>query len=226
MAEGRIAPGGGAIDVYEENLTFLFKEELSNQISALIHSFHHIDGQLLFLESFLQTLKREWTGIDRLRMDKFFQVGVRRYSMTFTRALFGAICNSILCTIIDQAPFAIDDLMKEVKAAEASDSDSGQASEEDDGNEQPKERKSKAVCEIGRKQINGNKSNEDEDDDDDDDELLHLEEDSETEEPCDEVVGPVLQFAYTALADKLFGLASRSSTPSQNRQRLYKIIRV
>lgn len=45
--------------------------------------------------------------------------------------------------------------MKEVKAAEASDSDSGQASEEDDGDEQPEERKSKAVCETGRKQING-----------------------------------------------------------------------
>ncbi|XP_034057927.1 ribosomal RNA processing protein 1 homolog B-like isoform X2 [Gymnodraco acuticeps] len=280
----------------------LLQEELSNQISALIHSFHHIDGQLLYLESFLQTLKREWTGIDRLRMDKFFQLVRFMFRQTFEmlkrknwessavgrflelltaqllqsssgapcglqfhildlylselaavgaaeltadqnlifiepfcktsaktkdRALFGAICNSILCTIIDQAPFAIDDLMKEVKAAE--DSDSGQASEEDDGDEQPKERKSKAVCEIGRKQINGNKSNEeddDDDDDDDDDELLHLEEDSETEEPCDEVVGPVLQFAYTALADKLFGLASRSSTPSQNRQRLYKIIRV
>ncbi|KAK1903026.1 Ribosomal RNA processing protein 1 like A [Dissostichus eleginoides] len=285
----------------------LLQEELSNQISALIHSFHHIDGQLLYLESFLQTLKREWTGIDRLRMDKFFQLVRFMFRQTFEmlkrknwessavgrflelltaqllqsssgapsglqfhildlylselaavgaaeltadqnlifiepfcktsaktkdRALFGAICNSILCTIIDQAPFAIDDLMKEVKAAEASDSDSGQASEEDDGDEQPKERKSKAVCEKGRKQINGNKSNEEEDDDDndeeddDDDELLHLEEDSETEEPCDEVVGPVLQFAYTALADKLFGLASRSSTPSQNRQRLYKIIRV
>ncbi|KAI9527600.1 hypothetical protein NQZ68_028822 [Dissostichus eleginoides] len=208
----------------------LLQEELSNQISALIHSFHHIDGQLLYLESFLQTLKREWTGIDRLRMDKFFQLVRFMFRQTFEmlkrknwessavgrflelltaqllqsssgapsglqfhildlylselaavgaaeltadqnlifiepfcktsaktkdRALFGAICNSILCTIIDQAPFAIDDLMKEVKAAEASDSDSGQASEEDDGDEQPKERKSKAVCEKGRKQING-----------------------------------------------------------------------
>ncbi|KAK5861593.1 hypothetical protein PBY51_022976 [Eleginops maclovinus] len=278
----------------------LLQEELSTQISALIHSFHHIDGQLLYLESFLQTLKREWTGIDRLRMDKFFQLVRFMFRQTFQmlkmkswessavsrflelltaqllqsssgapsglqfhvldlymselatvgaaeltadqnlifiepfcktaaktkdRALFGAICNSVLCTIIDQAPFAIDDLMKEVKAAEASDSDSGQASEEDDGDEQPRERKSKAVCDIGRKQTNGNKSNED-DDDDDDDELLHMEEDSDTEEPCDEDVGPVLQFAYAALADRLFGLASRNSTPSKNRQRLYKIIRV
>lgn len=30
--------------------------------------------ELLYVQSFLQTFKREWTGIDRLRMDKFFQV--------------------------------------------------------------------------------------------------------------------------------------------------------
>lgn len=35
-------------------------------------------AEFLYLESFLQTFKREWTGIDRLRMDKFFQVSVRR----------------------------------------------------------------------------------------------------------------------------------------------------
>lgn len=36
------------------------------------------------------------------------------------------------------------------------------------------------------------KEEDDEDDDDDDDDLLHLE-DSDTEAPCDEDVGPVLQ---------------------------------
>lgn len=97
--------------------TVLLQEELSNQISTLIHSFHSIDGrkfpvfdfimscdlilgtwekpfvfpfddddddvlftaELLYLESFLQTFKREWTGIDRLRMDKFFQVSAGEY---------------------------------------------------------------------------------------------------------------------------------------------------
>ncbi|XP_031145496.1 ribosomal RNA processing protein 1 homolog B [Sander lucioperca] len=279
----------------------LLQEELSNQISTLIHSFRDIDGQLLYLESFLQTFKREWTGIDRLRMDKFFQLVRFMFRQTFEmlkrknwescavgrflelltaqllqsssgapsglqfhildlymtelaavgsaeltadqnlifiqpfcktaaktkdRSLFSAICNSIFSTIIDQAPFAIEDLMKEVKA-EASDSDSGQASEEDDKEDQLKGKMSKPVAKKGtRQQINGNISNEEEgDDEDDDDELLHLEE-SDTEESCDEDVGPVLQFDYAGLADKLFELASRSSTPSQNRQRLYKIIRV
>ncbi|XP_074514392.1 uncharacterized protein rrp1 isoform X1 [Sebastes fasciatus] len=280
----------------------LLQEELSNQISTLIHSFHHIDSQLLYLESFLQTFKREWTGIDRLRMDKFFQLVRFMFRQTFEmlkrknwesslvgrflellnaqllqsssgapcglqfhildlymtelaavgsaeltadqnlifiepfcktaaktkdRSLFRAICNSLLGTIIDQAPFAIDDLMKEVKGAEASDSDSGQASEEDDQEDQPEEKISKPVSKKGTwKQMNGNISNEAEEDDSD--ELLHLE-DSDSEGSCDEddeEVGPVLQFDYAALADKLFALASRNSTPSRNRQRLYKIINV
>lgn len=52
-----------------------------------------------------------------------------------SRILFSGICTNIFGTIIDQAPFAIDDLMKELKAAQASDSDSGQASEEEDEEE-------------------------------------------------------------------------------------------
>ena len=72
-----------------------------------------------------------------------------------SRSLFSAICNSIFSTIIDQAPFAIEDLMKEVKA-EASDSDSGQASEEDDKEDQLKGKMSKPVAKKGtQKQING-----------------------------------------------------------------------
>lgn len=51
-------------------------------VSSLLHVVLHVvllvPAEFLYLESFLQTLKREWTGIDRLRMDKFFQVSVRR----------------------------------------------------------------------------------------------------------------------------------------------------
>ncbi|XP_040913712.1 ribosomal RNA processing protein 1 homolog B-like [Toxotes jaculatrix] len=277
----------------------LLQEELSNQISTLIHSFHDIDGQLLYLESFLQTFKREWTGIDRLRMDKFFQLVRFMFRQTFEllkrknwessvvsrflelltaqllqsgsaapsglqfhildlymtelaavgsaeltadqnlmfiepfcktaaktkdRTLFSAICNSIFSSIIDQAPFAIEDLMREVKANE--DSDSGQASEED-YEDHIKEQKSKPLSEKWTwKQINGRKSNdEEEEEEQDEDDLLHLD-DSDPEVPGDEDIGPVLQFDYVALADKLLELASRSSTPSSNRQRLYKIIKV
>uniref|UniRef100_A0A673B500 Ribosomal RNA processing protein 1 homolog B-like n=1 Tax=Sphaeramia orbicularis TaxID=375764 RepID=A0A673B500_9TELE len=244
----------------------LLQEELSNQISSLLHSFHNTDGQLLYLETFLQTFKREWTGIDRLRMDKFYQLVRFMFRQTFEilkksdwdsslisrflelltaqllhsssaapmglqfhvldlymtelavvgsaeltaaqnltfiepfcktaartkdQILFRALCNSIFSTIIDQAPFAIEDLMKEIKGAQASDSD----------------------------------SDEDEDDDDEDDELHHLD-DTDAEMQCNEDVGPVLQFDYGALADKLLALSSRSNTPSHNRKRLYKIIKV
>ncbi|XP_058478762.1 ribosomal RNA processing protein 1 homolog B-like [Solea solea] len=271
------------------------QEDLSNHISSLIHSFHDLDGQILYLESFLQTMKREWTGIDRLRMDKFFQLvrfvfrqtfemlkrknwessGVARFVQLLTaellqhdsaapcglqlhildlyltelatvgseeltadqnllfiepfcktaaktkdRTLFGAICSNIFSTIIEQAPFAIEELMKEMKAAE--DSDSGQAS--DDCEEEVQETMSKPLCKkTTGKQLNGCKSNKD--DEDDEDELLHME-DSDTELHYDDDIGPVLQFDYSGLADKLLKLASRNSTPSHNRQKLYKIIKV
>ncbi|XP_029981188.1 ribosomal RNA processing protein 1 homolog B isoform X2 [Sphaeramia orbicularis] len=285
----------------------LLQEELSNQISSLLHSFHNTDGQLLYLETFLQTFKREWTGIDRLRMDKFYQLVRFMFRQTFEilkksdwdsslisrflelltaqllhsssaapmglqfhvldlymtelavvgsaeltaaqnltfiepfcktaartkdQILFRALCNSIFSTIIDQAPFAIEDLMKEIKGAQASDSDSGQASEGDE-DEQPRQKtqsKANKKTDSGRL-VNGKKSHiedeedEDEDDDDEDDELHHLD-DTDAEMQCNEDVGPVLQFDYGALADKLLALSSRSNTPSHNRKRLYKIIKV
>uniref|UniRef100_A0A087XNZ0 Ribosomal RNA processing 1B n=1 Tax=Poecilia formosa TaxID=48698 RepID=A0A087XNZ0_POEFO len=259
------------------------KEELSNQISTLIHSFQDLDKQLMYLESFFQTLKREWTGIDRLRMDKFYQlvrfmfrqsfdvlrrrnwessavgkflellkyhllqkdsetpsglllhildlymtelaaVGAeeltadqnlifiepfcRKAAKTKNHALFSAICKSLFSTIIEQAPFAVGDLMKEVKMAQ--ESDSGQESEEDDEQEEDERRSA-----VGSRLKAGEES---------DEELLQLEDaDSEL---SDADFGPVLQFDYAALADKLFELASRSNTPGHNRHKLYRVIKV
>uniref|UniRef100_A0A3Q2D7Y2 Ribosomal RNA processing protein 1 homolog A-like n=1 Tax=Cyprinodon variegatus TaxID=28743 RepID=A0A3Q2D7Y2_CYPVA len=251
----------------------LLQEELSHQISKLIHSFHDIDRQLMYLKSFLQTLEREWTGIDRLRMDKFYQlvrfmfrqtfeilkrsnwesssigkflellksdllqkesevpsglllhimdlymtelaaVGAAELTaeqnLTFIEPFFflcaHAICKSFFSTIIDQAPFAVEDLMKEVKAARMSESDSGQESEDDDDELEEDDR-------PVRKNRAGHE-----------DELLHQLE-SGSELP-DEDIGPVLQFNYSDLADELFKLARRKSTPGHNRQKLYKIIKV
>lgn len=75
-----------------------------------------------------------------------------RLLLECSRTLFRAICNSIFSSIIDQAPFAIEDLMKELKAAEASDSDSGQASEEDEEDE-------KTTSKPGRKKSAGKQIN-------------------------------------------------------------------
>ncbi|KAM6984995.1 ribosomal RNA processing protein 1 homolog B [Aplochiton taeniatus] len=286
----------------------LLQEELSEHISGLIHLFQTVDGQFLFLEAFIQTVNREWTGIDRLRMDKFFQLVrfvfrqtfellkkknwetslVTRFlelltsrvlhsasgapsglqfhimdvymaelakvgsndltaeqNMTFidpfcktaaktkNRILLRAICSSIFSTIIDQAPFAIEELMNEMKAAGGdSDSDSGQASQDEEEEEEHQAVKVKTDVKIApertkrktEKQANGSVSKEETDkDDDDDDESLHLENDAMF--PDDGGCGPVLQFDYGALADRLFGLAKRIKTPSFNRQRLYKVIK-
>ncbi|KAM9484626.1 LOW QUALITY PROTEIN: uncharacterized protein ACWYII_005274 [Salvelinus alpinus] len=286
----------------------LLQEELSNQISGLMHSFQNVQSMFLFLETFLQTIKREWTGIDRLRMDKFFQLVrfvfrnsfemmkrkewetsvVTRFlelltaqvlhstsgapcglqfhildlymtelaavgsaeltaaqnltfidpfcktaSKTKDRILLKAICGSIFSAIVDQAPFAIEDLLKEVNATGggSEESDSGQASEEEEEKKEPpkgkKAAKKSPMKTIG-KQTNCTVSTEEDEDsleDEEDDEMLHLESDSGSEIPDDGGIGPVLLFDYSALADRLFGLASRSNTPSHNRQRLYKVIK-
>nr|XP_057937760.1 ribosomal RNA processing protein 1 homolog A-like [Doryrhamphus excisus] len=264
----------------------LLQEELSNSISTLIHSFHDVNGQFLYLESSLKTFKREWTGIDRLRMDKVFQLVRFMFRQTFEmlkrknwecsvvarflellrtellqvgsnaptglqlhvldlyltelavvgsaeltaeqnliflepfcnaaaktkdRTLFQAICSSIFSTIIDQAPFAIEDLIKEMKETDFS--DSGQSSEGDD---EAVERKELV------KQMNGIKSHAH----DNDHELQSDDSDTELQYDDDDDTTPVLQFDYAALADKLLQLSSCSNTPSQNRQILYKIIKV
>ncbi|XP_061923736.1 ribosomal RNA processing protein 1 homolog B-like isoform X2 [Entelurus aequoreus] len=261
----------------------LLQEVLSNSVSSLIHSFHDVNGQFLYVESFFKTFKREWTGIDRLRMDKFFQLVRFMFRQTFemlkktnwessvverflqllttelllsssnaptglqlhvldlyltelaavgsaeltsdqnlifikpfcktaaktkNRTLFQAICNSIFSTIIDQAPFAIEDLMKEIKATESS--DSGQSSEGEEAVE----------CKDLPKLMNGRKSCHDDGD------IDPQSGDSDTELYDDDEAAPVLQFDYAALADKLLEMSSHSHTHSYNRQRLYKIIKV
>uniref|UniRef100_A0A8C4YYW0 Ribosomal RNA processing 1 n=1 Tax=Gadus morhua TaxID=8049 RepID=A0A8C4YYW0_GADMO len=273
----------------------LLQEELSNQISSLFHCFQSADGQFLYLEAFLQTVKREWTGIDRLRMDKFYQLVRFVFRQTFEmlkkreweaslvnrflemltsqvlqgngtapsglqyhildlyltelarvgsdelsaeqnltliipyckivaktkdNTLFKAICNSIFSTIIDQAPFAIEDLFREMKSAEHSDSDSGHADQDDDEEEEEKI-KGQPVGKKSKEKPKGKRLNDEEEEDDGQSSEI-----SDTELPDDEGSEPVLQFDYAALADKLFEFASRGNSPSHNRQRLYKIIKI
>ncbi|XP_016050315.1 ribosomal RNA processing protein 1 homolog B [Erinaceus europaeus] len=47
------------------------QEELATAFSQLIHAVGNPETQLLFLQTFWQTLNHEWTGLDRLRMDTF-----------------------------------------------------------------------------------------------------------------------------------------------------------
>uniref|UniRef100_A0A8C3YUX1 Ribosomal RNA processing 1 n=1 Tax=Catagonus wagneri TaxID=51154 RepID=A0A8C3YUX1_9CETA len=52
----------------------LLQEELGRTISQLVHAFQTTEAQHLFLQTFWQTMNREWTGIDRLRLDKFYML--------------------------------------------------------------------------------------------------------------------------------------------------------
>ncbi|KAG1949932.1 ribosomal RNA processing protein 1 A [Pimephales promelas] len=259
----------------------LLQEELSTKISRLLHSFQTLDSQLLFFKAFLQTMKREWTGIDRLRMDKYFQlvrfmfrdvfemlkrrqwdcsvlseflqlfsdqllqgsgsapaglvlhvldlytselarVGsaqlTAEQNLTFIepfcksmaktkdRVLLKAIGSNVFDTIVDQVPFAIEDLLREVGQADGEELDAS-------GGSQTKPRSKK------RTEENGSDAEEDCDED-----LFSIPDnmDSKSDYAC----GPVLQFDYGAIADKLFEVASNSNIPSFNRSKIYKFVKV
>ncbi|XP_046504137.1 ribosomal RNA processing protein 1 homolog B-like [Equus quagga] len=50
----------------------LLQEELANTISQLIHVVNNSEAQHLFMQTFWQTVNREWKGIDRLCLDKYY----------------------------------------------------------------------------------------------------------------------------------------------------------
>ncbi|CAH3172246.1 unnamed protein product [Porites lobata] len=50
----------------------LIQEELAFNISQLVLSFRNEQSAVLFIKTFFKTMEREWHGIDRLRLDKFY----------------------------------------------------------------------------------------------------------------------------------------------------------
>ncbi|XP_066542323.1 ribosomal RNA processing protein 1 homolog B-like isoform X2 [Hoplias malabaricus] len=278
----------------------LLQEELSERISGLIHCFQTIDSQLRYFETFLLTMKREWNGIDLLRMDKFFQlvrfvfrqvfevlkrrewecsvinrflevfrvqimqstggvpVGLMLHILelymtelarvgaaeltaeqnfifidpfcktlgkTKDRTLLGAISKNIFWIILENAPYAVEDLIKELHHKEE-DSDSGQASEEEKGCLEEEEPKRSSFKMARGTKFNGLPENEEDDDYEiSDNELLDMDKEELEEKKDNEDVGPVLQFDYGAIADRLFEFGSCSFTPSFNRAQLYRLVK-
>nr|KAF6478446.1 ribosomal RNA processing 1 [Molossus molossus] len=257
----------------------LLQEELGRTISQLIHAFQTTEAQHLFLQTFWQTMNREWTGIDRLRLDKFYLLmrmvlneslvalkmqgweerqieqllelltteilhpdsqapnGVKSHfieifleelarvgaaeltaeqnlkfidpfcriaAQTKDSLVLHNITQGIFETIVEQAPFAIEDLMNELEEEEEEEEE--EMSEED---EQEQDVPSKKLFEKLPEGSGGAGPDGGEEQAGDD-------EDS---------VGAVLQFDYEAVANRLFEMASQQNTPSQNRKRLYKVIR-
>ncbi|CAB3995150.1 ribosomal RNA processing 1 homolog A-like isoform X1, partial [Paramuricea clavata] len=48
------------------------QEELAETIAQLLHSFQITAAAVDYLDGFYKTICREWHGIDRLRLDKFY----------------------------------------------------------------------------------------------------------------------------------------------------------
>ncbi|XP_048202119.1 ribosomal RNA processing protein 1 homolog B isoform X2 [Perognathus longimembris pacificus] len=52
----------------------LLQEELANTVSQLIHVVNNSEAQHLFIQTFWQTMNREWKGIDKLHLDKYYML--------------------------------------------------------------------------------------------------------------------------------------------------------
>ncbi|KAF1575298.1 hypothetical protein FQV11_0014556, partial [Eudyptes moseleyi] len=255
----------------------LLQEELADNISQLIHVIQNTEARNLFIQTFWQTMNREWNGIDSLRLDKYYMLmrmilrqsfevlkrnewdeslielflqllmkevmdpdsnaptGIKLHFIDIyldelakvgakeltadqnlkfidpfckiaakskDRCVLHAVASGIFEIIVDQSPYAIEDLMKEL----GSNSDEEDASEEDK-QENEEVLKTKADRYLSRKSAQSSEKTED------------------VYENADDGIGTVLQFDYKAVADKLFELASKKNTRSLNRKRLYKLVK-
>ncbi|XP_026709713.1 ribosomal RNA processing protein 1 homolog B isoform X1 [Athene cunicularia] len=255
----------------------LLQEELAGNISQLIHVIQNTEARHLFIQTFWQTMNREWNGIDNLRLDKYYmlmrmilrqsfevlkrnewdeslielflqllmkeimdpdsnaptgiklhfidiyldelaKVGAKeltadqnlKFIEPFCKiaakskdhCVLHAVATGIFDIIVDQSPYAIEDLMKEL----GSNSDEEDVSAEDK-HENEMVHKTKADRCVSRKSVQSSEKIEDVSENDDDG------------------IGTVLQFDYKAVADKLFEVASKKNTPSRNRKRLYKLVK-
>ncbi|XP_010153237.1 PREDICTED: ribosomal RNA processing protein 1 homolog B-like [Eurypyga helias] len=156
---------------------------------------HFID---IYLDELAKVGAKELTADQNL---KFIEPFCKIAAKSKDRCVLHAIATGIFELIVDQSPYAIEDLMKEL----------GSNSDEEDVAEEDKEEnedglKTKHRC-LSRKALQSSEKTED------------------VSENADDGIGTVLQFDYKAVADKLFELASKKNTPSLNRKRLYKLVK-
>ncbi|NXA26736.1 RRP1B protein, partial [Ibidorhyncha struthersii] len=157
---------------------------------------HFID---IYLDELAKVGAKELTADQNL---KFIEPFCKIAAKSKDRCMLHAVATGIFELIVDQSPYAIEDLMKEL----GSNSDEEEVSEEDkQGNEEVLKTKEDRC--LSRKSAQSSDKTEDINENDDDGN------------------GTVLQFDYKAVADKLFELASKKNTPSLNRKRLYKLVR-
>uniref|UniRef100_H3BCU1 Ribosomal RNA processing 1B n=1 Tax=Latimeria chalumnae TaxID=7897 RepID=H3BCU1_LATCH len=167
--------------------------------------FHFID---IYLQELAKVGAEELTAEQNLLLiDPFCKLAAR----TKDHLLMQAVIQGIFEQIVDQSPFAIEEIMKETyhRRDEAEDSveELLLESKRDKDSTKPVSR---------QQQILFKHRGEEED--------LSLDGFEDQDNP-DEIVGPVLQFDYDALAERLLELSRRKSTPAQNRKRLYRVVK-
>ncbi|NXT76217.1 RRP1B protein, partial [Zapornia atra] len=158
--------------------------------------FHFID---IYLAELAKVGAKELTADQNL---KFIEPFCRIAAKSKDRRVLHAVATGIFELIVDQSPYAIEDLMKEL----GSNSD-----EEDESEEDKQENKEVLKAKADRCMSSKSAPNSDKPED--------------VDESADDGIGAVLQFDYKAVADKLFELASKKNTPSLNRKRLYKLVK-
>ncbi|XP_062344132.1 ribosomal RNA processing protein 1 homolog B isoform X1 [Cinclus cinclus] len=181
----------------EALLQLLMKEVMdpdSNSPTGI--KFHFID---IYLDELAKVGAKELTADQNL---KFIEPFCKIAAKSKDRRVLHAVASGVFEMIVDQSPFAIEDLMKELGTK----SDEEDVSEE--GTQEAEEMlKTKADrCLSGKSAQNSEKI-------------------EDINENVDDGIGTVLQFDYKAVADKIFEFASKKNTPSLNRKRLYKLVK-
>ncbi|XP_063558763.1 ribosomal RNA processing protein 1 homolog A isoform X2 [Gorilla gorilla gorilla] len=243
----------------------LLQEELGRTISQLVHAFQTTEAQHLFLQAFWQTMNREWTGIDRLRLDKFYMLmrmvlneslkvlKMRGWEERQIEELLELLMTEILHPS-SQAPNGVKSHFIEIfleeltkVGAEELTADQNLKFIDPFCRIAARTKDSLVLNNITRgifetiveqaplaiEDLLNELDAQDEEVASDSDEsseggsICRAEPEAGEEQAGDDrdSGGPVLQFDYEAVANRLFEMASRQSTPSQNRKRLYKVIR-
>ncbi|NXY85526.1 RRP1B protein, partial [Alcedo cyanopectus] len=183
---------------WDESLMELFlqlqmKEVMEADSNAPIGiKFHFID---IYLSELAKVGAKELTADQNL---KFIEPFCKIAAKTKDHCVLHAIATGIFEFIVDQSPYAIEDLMKELG------SNSDEEDVEEDKQESKEVLKTQEGC-LSRKSAQSSEETED------------------INEDGDDSIGAVLQFDYKAVADQIFQLASRKHTPSLNRKRLYRL---
>ncbi|NXC98357.1 RRP1B protein, partial [Certhia familiaris] len=180
----------------ESLLQLLMKEVMDPDSNSPIGiKFHFID---IYLDELAKVGAKELTADQNL---KFIEPFCKIAAKSKDRRVLHAVATGVFEMIVDQSPFAIEDLMKELGA------NSNEENVSEEGEEENEEMlKTKDRC-LSRKSAQNSEKTED------------------INENADDGIGTVLQFDYKAVADKIFEFASKKNTPSPNRKRLYKLVK-